>query len=490
MSLDLTRLASLDQSTGNGILEFHRMVFGTEPWEEQIEWALKGIKPLNLLSPGNSWGKTEYLARDGIRRAWYKLYLNSPRFWWALDPHGWFNLDWRGLTAAYEHDTAQESWTRLMLAIDRKDPVADMVKIMHRTDPPDLTLLNGSILNWGTLSEGGKHVEATRRQYIAIDEVGHVLDFKTIYADVLKPRTLGARGQMFLYGTPKEYTDPFVEDLFELGQDPEAGIFSMSGDATKNPYWADEDRSLFWSDPVYVNPDGTLTPKGRQVALGDFLGRGGRFFKRGHIAQMFSGEHDWYTLDQWRGAVGHVINSWDLGSSKKNADATVGIAIDTRERPYRVGDLHYIPREDLMPWSEKLDLIQTVWRNTGADYVALDITGGVSDAVEEELTSRGMPIYPFALGGAGGVKKRTYLRSLQTQMERQYQVGGKTVTGLYRYPKELRYPELANRKAEFVNYRYPDDANMTTDTVMAHMMAAQIIEEFMAPPSLTGRQVY
>ena len=68
-------------------------------------------------------------------------------------------------------------------------------------------------------------------------------------------------------------------------------------------------------------------------------------------------------------------------------------------------------------------------------------------------------------------------------------IGEQKITGLYRFPKELLYPELANRKAEFVNYR-TEDTGLTTDTVMSLMMAAQVIEEFMVPPSTTGRQVY
>jgi hypothetical protein len=483
--LEIASLAGYDQSTGAGIQAFNRDVFGDDLWDEQIRWALSATKDINLLSPGNGWGKTEFLARDAIRRAFYKIDLVSKPFWWVHDPQEWLMRDWRGLTAAFDHDTGQESFNRLKLRYDRGEPVRQLIKELHRSEPPDIKLINDAILDWGTLAEGGKHVEAIRRQLVQVDEVGHEPNYADIHDDVLFPRTLGVNGIMLLYGTPKPKTDPYVYEMYEQGQDPEHPVyFSMSGDASRNPYWPESDRQRILRNPRYVLPDGTFTPKGLQVVRGHFINTGGRFFKRTSVIQLFSGDYDFYeTKDK---PAGTVFNSWDLGGSRPKSDATVGLVADTSEWPYRIAEVHWYPKDEIT-WSQKYDTIEEVAERTGAQAIAIDVTGALSDAVEEELVERGLPVEAFRLGGTSGTKFNL-LRGLQTRLEEARDVNGRKVIGAWRYPRTITHPELDPRRKEFVDYRYPDDKGLTTDTVMAHAMLDKMVDDLAVPPPMFGQK--
>jgi len=472
---------SFDQTSGNGIQSFNRELFGTDLFDEQIEWLLKAQKPVNTLAPGNSWGKTELLARDAVRRAWYKLSLSSIPYWWARDPELWTTMDWRGLTAAYEYDTAAESFKRLMLRVDRGEVLAQLVRKMTRGEQPQMQFANGSILDWGSLGEKGKHVEATRRQLVQIDEVGHVNDFEMIYNDVLFPRTLGVDGIILLYGTPKEHTDPFVFEIYEDGLVEGHPFYtSMSGSSLNNPYWPAIDRARTLANPAYVNPDGSFTPKGRQVIEGAFLGVGHLWFHRAAIRRMFSGEHTWYVPE--RNASG-IYAAWDLGGSRPKSDATVGITVDTGSFPYRVCRVDHLQGRDYS-WSMKYDLIEEAYHEQGVELLGIDVTGALSDAVEEELAERGLNIYPFRLGGTSALK-HNLLRNLQAMMDQQED----DRLGAFRWPNPKNHPELIARRKEFEKYKYPDDKHLETDTVMAMGMLAQIVSETAVPPPVFG-QVY
>lgn len=462
------KLGALNPWTTEGLQDFNTILFGGPLHPGQVKWRLNATKQTNLLSPGNSWGKTEFIKRDAVLWNWYKLCPDNP--WLHASWESWWNLDYRTLVASFQFDIAKETFQRLRHSIDGGEPLSGLVARIIESDPPKIEFHNRSVLDFGSLDHGGRHVEATRRRKIWVDEAGHQRDLKKIYDDVLYPRTMGVGGIIDLYGTPKEQTDPWLYEVFMFGQDNHPFFYSQEGSSLENVFWPEGEKERVLSNPNLVYPDGTLTPKGEQVIKGRFLNTGGRFFDPVDVLRMFSGDHGWYV------PKGSCLQAYDVAGSKRKADARVGITLDTSAFPYRVCRLDYWPG-GTQNWQQFYDHVEASYKETGAWLVGLDVTGPTGDSIQEELENRGISVEPFNFGGASQ-KKYNMLRNLQSMMQTERDVkekdgGTKRVKGLVRFPDFHKYQELEPRKHEFDQYTL-DDKKLRQDTVMALAMVAQL----------------
>jgi hypothetical protein len=436
-----------------------------------------------------------------LMRAWYKLDLDRRGRWFADSDETWDEwerLDWRGLVASFQYATARESFERVRQWYERGDPIASIIAGISAVNPAWVRLKNGAIINWGSLDEGGKHVEAVRRRRIKVDEVGLIPDMRTVHGNILNPRTLGVSGAHDWYGTPKPKTDEFVFEMFEDGQEEHPRVYSQTGDARENPFWPQSDRDRVMADPDLVRPDGEFTPLGRQVILGEFAQSGRKWFLRTAVRQMFKSDHTWYVpqplVRRHSGGRGDtvrplVFQAWDLGGSSPNSDATVGITgvVYPNRLPYLVADLVYLEGGEAS-WEKKYKIIEQRWRTHRPLVVGVDVTGPAGDAVQEELERRGLPIEPYHFGGTAA-KKHDLVRGLQSDMEARWTywehehldgtgpIVQKAVIGRWRWPDPVNYPLLIDRRSEFYRYRYPDDKKLKQDTVMAMCILADLVRE-------------
>ena len=481
-------LAACDDSP-EGVEEFNRLVFGEVECEDgksrslhdgQARFIQRARSQVNLLSPGNSWGKTELVAREMVRRAWRKTGVP------IATPQDWMHADWRGLICSYEYGTAGESFQRLLNLYNQRGNFYRLVaKVRQSEGEQQFVLKNGSIIDFGSLKDNGRHVEATRRNFIVVDEVGQIPDFEKTYNDVLYPRTMGVEGVIWLIGTPKPHTDPFVYHIFDIGLSGEDRMyFAMEGDTLRdNTFWTEGERERVRANPKLFNNDGSLTTLGRQVIKGEFVLSGGLFFNRVRVMRMFSG--NWKFAEQEPQKGHQYLVAWDLGGRKKNSDATVCFVWDTSTKPWRVVAFISLDGGDA-DWQEKYDLIQRTYEKWKPPYVLVDVTGSTKDSVAEELENRGVPVEGVQFGGAGvGGKKFNMLRALQlaTEMECQYEVAERDATtgeetrrvvthkGLLQFPSVENEPELARVKKEFDFYVLKDEG-LKQDCVMANSMLA------------------
>lgn len=492
-------LAACDDSPA-GVEEFNTLLFGDVECEDGISRSLhdgqarfiqNARAQVNLLSPGNSWGKTELVAREMVRRAWRK---SGARI---ASPEDWLHADWRGLICSYEYGTAAESFQRLMNLYNQKGNFFRLVKKVKQSEgEQQFVLKNGSIIDFGSLKDDGRHVEATRRNFIVVDEVGQIPNFEKCYNDVLYPRTMGVDGVIWLIGTPKQHTDPFVYEIFEIGQSGDDPMyFSMEGDTlTDNTFWKEKERERVRMNPKMVNYDGTYTSLGKQVIQGKFVIAGGLFFNRIRVAKMFKGA---YTLPQEPEAGHRYLVAWDLGGRKKNSDATVGFVWDITRKPWRVVDFISLDGWEA-DWQEKYDHIGSKNDKWQPPYVLVDVTGSTKDSVAEELENRGVPVEGVQFGGAGvGGKKFNMLRALQLAMEMECDVerldeeGNRVVVkhkGLIEFPSLENAPEMERVKKEFDFYTLKDDS-LKQDCVMASAMLAFYALEEQVPEHYKGEVI-
>lgn len=487
---------------------FSELIFGTTFHDGQISYCEKAKADLNFLLPGNSWGKTEFIVRYSFYLAWFKEGPNRPTTFTA-----WVESTYNCLLASFEYETIGESFDRFEKAYNNNDRAHALIADITKSPRGKIVLTNGSTIDFGTLKDNGKHVEATRYNVIFVDEAGHIPDISYTYDSVLYPRTMGVSGRVHFIGTPKPHSDPYLLEVFEKGRagdDP--FYFSYSGSVLENTFWTEDERVRVFNNPRYVTgwkpvqPNEelgileqavrkvngklcapVLSPMGRQVILGAFVIAGGLFFNRFHVNRMFEwdselpdyGADDSFAMPYVSGRM--YAAAFDLAGNKqrkpgrrkgKGSDPTVGIVLDYTEKPWKIVAFYFIRGGDA-DWEDKYQLMHKVYTDYHLPYLIIDGTGNV-DSVQEALQTRGVEVEGVHFGGSSN-KKFDMLRNLQLCTEMEWS-GSKGV---------LRSPPIPQLKYELEHYIIPDD-DITQDCVMTLAMVANDVAQYELPAASAG----
>ena len=480
---------------------FSLLVFGSDLHDGQIRYHQEHNGQVNFLLPGNSWGKTEFIMRYVMWLGWFKhgaTELNEFQVW--------LEAKFRILVASYAYSIAEESFSRLQQQYKNRDEVKALIGRISQQDS-QVDLVNGTQIDWGSLDNKGRLVEAARYNHLFIDEVGHIPDLSGTYDNVLYPRTLGVGGVVHFFGTPKEYSDPYLLEVYEKGKNGGDGFYySQSGSVLENKYWSEEERIRVLKNPRYVHgwepcPDPEdcdygicrdgkhpiLTPVGRQVLLGEFTQLGGLFFNRFHVARLFVWDSETMGRPEWKGEDHFVIpyeenhlyhSAFDLGGNKprrrkkQGSDATVGFTVDYTTKPWRIVRFDYIQGGDA-DWEDKYLLMSSIYTDYHLPYLTIDATGQV-DSVQEALYTRGVEVEGVHFGGSGN-KKFDMLRNLQLVMELAW--------GAER--GAMRCPPIPRLRQELEHYVLPDE-DITQDCVMALAMVCQQVAQYELPSHVGG----
>jgi len=481
---------------------FSKLVFGTGLHEGQRRYHTERNGQVNFLLPGNSWGKTEFIARYVLWLGWFKHGAEEQ----ATEFDVWLKAKFRILVGSYAYSIAEESFDRLQQYDFNNERVHALIASINKSDS-EIQLVNGTRIDWGSLDGKGRLVEAARYNHLFVDEVGHIPDLSGTYDNVLYPRTLGVGGVIHLFGTPKEYSDPYLLEVYEKGKDGGDGFYySQSGSVLENEFWTETERVRVLANPRYVRGwvecptpgectygicrDGqhpVLTPVGRQVLLGEFVLAGGLFFNRLHVARLFGWDNDTYGKPEWTGEdrfylppeEGHLYHcAFDLAGNKRRtrkkqgSDPTVGFIVDYTTRPWRIVGYEYIAGGDA-DWEDKYQLMASIYKDYGLPYLTIDATGQV-DSVQEALYARGVEVEGVHFGGTGN-KKFDMLRNLQLIFELEWG----TERGA------LRCPPIPRLKHELEHYLLPDE-DIVQDCVMALAMVCQQVSLYELPSHVGG----
>lgn len=499
---------------------FSELVFGTPLHAGQRRYCEGSTADVNFLLPGNSWGKTEFIARKVIYDAWFKDGTYRPTSF-----KDWLGQEYKALVASYNYPIARESFDRLEVYLRNREELKALVGHISKSDPVRVELNNGAIIDWGSLDGQGKLVEAARRRVVYVDEAGHIPDISATFDNILFPRTMGVGGRIHLLGTPKAHSDPYLLEVYEKGRTGEDPFyFSQSGSVFENEFWPEAERQRVIDNPRYVKgwtkcPENgcdfvicrerepgkwfhpVTSPIGRQVMLGEFVITGGYFFSRPHIGRMFTGDHnvqwsgethfhegEWSVNDQgvWQrrdsAPAGRLyLGAFDLGGNKqrkrkkKGSDPTVGFVIDYTDRPWRIVHYQFIEGGE-MDWQQKYETMSHVFQGYPMTYLCIDSTGQI-DSVQEALQDRGVDVEGVHFGGNSN-RKYDMLRNLQLVMELEWG----NALGV------LRSPLIPKLKYELDHYVLPDD-DIEQDNVMALAMAAYHVAQWELPAPLGG-EVY
>lgn len=447
-----------------------------KPHPGQVKWLQNSVQPINVLTPGNRWGKSTIIAIKHIWHAMFKVGLPP------MSRDKWLATEYQTLSGAMSADQALIVFREAENLF--KSPVMKPFLLKSRSTPfPALHLWNGAIINCRSLHDNGKFVDGHAYRYLSVDEAGWIPDLKGLMNGVLLLRLAGG-GNIDLIGTPKGYSDLYF--YFNRGERGIKGYYTQRGSIYDNPHLPEEDIKM--RDALLKSAD----PKVReQVLYGAFVDFEGLAFTRDQLDNAFdpnmASEEDYIE--------GHrYVTAWDLG---RTTDFTVGITLDITSKPWRLVNFQ---RLNKVAWEQIYQLIDTIRRKYHIRWATIDGTGPQGDVIEEELSKRRIPVNAVKINTKQA--KVDLINSLQTCFDERREVIGTyeaiDENGMvHTYPRmeepfegdwgNLRMPMITQLLDELGLYRL-DDKDLVQDSVFALALAVQegYAMMWVTPPLLSG----
>lgn len=421
----------------------------------QVKWLTEARSSINVLIPGNRFGKSVVEAMRHIHHNVFKVGLDNPK---RTDPYDTISVSVSSDQAEIVFNAAKQ-----LLSTPQAKP---LVKRIYATPFPRIVFYNGATMHCRSAHDDGKYIDGHAYRLVSIDEAGWLKnELKKLMNGVIIMRLAGG-GMIDLIGTPKGYTDLYWYANRGLRGVP--GYYTQRGSIYDNPYLSPEDLKL--RDELLAQADPRLR---EQVLYGSFVSDGGMAFTQDQLDQAFSPglpAHADYI-------EGHkYVQAWDLG---RRTDFTVGVTFDVTSEPYVMVDF---VRLNKVPWEHIYNLIQRKSLEYQVQMPTIDASGPGGDVIEEELTKRGL----FVDGAKTEslAQKTNLINTLQSALDYgRAAIGSRTELDEAGFPRQvpdmdpvggpwglIRMPPIPQLLDEFGGYELLDK-KLVQDCVMAVALA-------------------
>ena len=377
---------------------FARSFLPKKPHPGQQTWLSHSTQPINVLVPGNRWGKSTIIAEKHIWKCVFKVGIK------AKTRAEWKAAEYETISVAMSADQAAIVFKEAKKLL-RDSPLKVLVKAIRSTPFPHIIFANGSVFHCRSAHDDGKYIDGHSYRYLSIDEAGWITKLKSLMTNVIVMRLAGG-GEIDLIGTPKGYNDLYF--YYERGQRGTPGYYSQRGSIYDNPYLPVEDIQM--RDQLLMSAD----PKVRQQVLdGEFVDFAGLAFTRDQRDNAFDP-----SMPQWEPYHdGHrYMVAFDLA---RQTDYTVGGVLDITTKPWK---LVSFTRLNKVAWEEIYATIDRVTKEYRCKFARIDATGPGGDVIEEEMTKRGIRVDPFKTSTRAS--KLDIINGLQSALDE-----GRLVTG-------------------------------------------------------------
>jgi hypothetical protein len=455
---------------------FANTLLPMRPHPGQAKWLRDANQAINVLVPGNRYGKSVVVA---MRHMWHCMFKVGAR---PSGKYTWKTMPYDTISVAMSADQAEIVFNvaRRML---QHPAIAPFVTKVYVTPFPRIVFWNGAVFHCRSAHDDGKYIDGHQYRFVSIDEAGWIKNLKGLMTGVILMRLAGG-GMVDLIGTPKGYGDLFW--YAERGIRKVPGYHTQKGSIYDNPYLSRADIEM--RDRLLSQADARLRD---QVINGAFVDLDGLAFTQDQRDQTFVPG-----LPAHQPFVdGHkYVQAWDLG---RRTDYTVGVTLDVTTRPFVMVD--YV-RLNKVPWEEIYRLIGSKAKEYRVHMPRIDATGPQGDVIEEELYKRGIPVDPYRTSTKN--EKTGLINNLQSALDYGRKSVGMRVTfdeanvehevpdmeqpgasdwGLLRMPC---IPQLLD---EFGIYML-DDKDLVQDSVMAVALAVEAAYsgEMLRAPVLGG----
>lgn len=472
---------------------FVRTMLGEIPHPGQEAWLNDAVEYINVLVPGNRYGKSYVIGFRHLWHAWLKV--GTP----FRDQEQWMREPYQTISLGATDDQARIVF-RLIQRFLRHPAMRPFV-VSERSSPfPQIKLWNGSVINVRSAAEGGKYVDGHAYRYVSVDEAGWIDDLKELMTNVLIMRLAGG-GKIDLIGTPKGIGSGLYWYWNRAARGVD-GYYGQRGSVFDNPYLPAED--IKKRDELLKHADPRVR---QQVIYGEFISTAGLAFTFDELQNAFDG-----TMPAHQNYIpGHTYyQAWDLG---RRTDYTVGVTFDvttgpcrsctpagarevvTHSWPYPMVDFQ---RLNQVGWETIYELIGQKRTEYHVPLPRIDATGPQGDVLVEELWKRGIAVDDFRV--SNGAIKTNLVNSLQAAMSHGRQVTGEREVadeaGMLHVVPELapvgnswglvRMPSIPQLLDEFGSYQI-DDHKIVQDCVMAVALAVHgFYADGLLPAPVTG----
>ena len=340
-----------------------------KPHPGQVTWLRGSTAAINVLVPGNRWGKSTIIA---MKHIWHCVFRIGQTREQRLNGDSYDTI-----SIAMSADQAEIVFREAKRLLSAKT-LRPLVREFRSSPFPHIVFRNGAVMHCRSSHDDGKYVDGHAYRYLSIDEAGWINNLRHLMTTVILMRLAGG-GSIDLIGTPKGYNDLYF--YFERGQRGVPGYYSQRGSIYDNPHLPPDDIKM--RDQLLASAD----PKVReQVLFGEFVDFTGLAFTRDQRDNAFDPAMHFHERRQ----DGHrYVVAWDLG---RTTDFTVGCVLDITTRPWRLVSYTRLNR---VAWEEIYATIGRVAEEYGIRWSTIDATGPQGDVIEEELTKRGIQVDPY-----------------------------------------------------------------------------------------------
>lgn len=452
---------------------FAKHMLGMDLHPGQVRWLQNANQPINVLVPGNRYGKSTVVAVSHLWRCFTKRGFKPFR----KDQH-WGNFPYSTISVSVSADQAE-----IVFGMARKmiqhPAMRPFIKRVYSTPFPTIVFVNGSRMTCRSAHDNGKYVDGHRFDYVSIDEAGYIDNLKHLVNSVILMRLAGG-GQLDLLGTPKGISESGLYFYATRGLRGVDGYYCQRGSSYDNNFLPAED--IKKRDDLIRHADPRLR---EQILYGAFVSAEGLAFTPDQLEQAFVPG-----MPQHRDYVpGHrYVQAWDLG---RKTDFTVGVTFDVSKAPFEMVDFTRLNR---VPWETIYGLIRDRAKEYHVSVPRIDATGPQGDVVEEELAKRGVFVDAYRV--STGSLKLNLINTLQAALDY-----NRETLGMGELPDEagvlqpvpilerpgegnwglIRMPPVTQLVDEFGIYQL-DDKDLTQDCVQAVALAVHAVYDGMLLP--------
>lgn len=319
------------------ISEFSRKVLGIDVHEGQEFWFQKSKKQINILKPGNQWGKTTAEAIKHIYEAVCKPQLD--RF--PMTAPDRFAFAYKTLNFGITYEVANGVSEAIMEIVEgkyllptgkyNKSLLAGFAikKVDSQPKMPQIIWWNNSRTLTRSYDNLGAAFKRLRLAFISGDECGDIPELILFVNGTLLPRVLFFQGHIDLVGTaqPKgleyeELSETAQEDMLEFGDESNYFILNHA----TYPQFASVYTNSFMSKDFIATIEAIADPQLReQIIYGKYTEFGKRLYTFEEVAQAFRNNLTWDPetgITEYPERNGFYIFSVDVAGSEDETSLT------------------------------------------------------------------------------------------------------------------------------------------------------------------------
>ena len=469
---------------------FSKEFLGIELSPKQKVWIKNSTELVNILKPGNQWGKTTVTAIKHIHHAMTKPRLAKL----GLPPEGWLRTEYPTLNFGKTYEISKAVYHTILdivngdylvytpggQATTNKSIIQKAITQVKEIPLPHIKWWNNSITLIRSYDDLGASFKMKKIAYISGDEVGDIQDLILFVNATLLPRLVFFQGNLDLVGTPQNVNDYF--EIVEMARDTETSYYLLEGTMYDNPHL----------DPEHIKRVESVADPDlkRRMIYGEFVEAGGRFLPIADIINAFRWETK-FSEDGWAEQPlrkGRYVISFDPAAANDNVAIGV-LRYDCKPMKLvylKVFKGHSVP---LPMQYEMVKLLFMKYKDLKANVRFIFDGGSLGGKnVEQylgELNGFGFPgkgrSYAEAKAQALAKMKAYFEDGREVKMVNGKEVDVATHWGL------LRFPRSRKLRTELEGYKL-DDKKIKNDQVMMLAMAIWYVDKLM--PKMKHKVAY